>query len=108
MYRRDSHLDTKAIIETMRYCKMWTKEIFLWTKKKFGLNMQGVCDARGRFLDVTINHPGSTSDYLAWITSALKHKVEQEGFLAPGLALYGDNAYVYVHTIQKCFCWTKR
>ena len=56
--------------------------------------MQGVCDVRGRFLDVTINHPGSTSDYLAWITSALKHKVEQEGFLADTLSLYGDNAYV--------------
>ena len=56
--------------------------------------MQGVSDVRGRFLDVTINHPGSTSDYLAWITSGLKHKVEQEGFLAPGLVIYGDNAYI--------------
>lgn len=31
-------------------------------KGKFGLNLQGVCDADSRFLDVSISHPGSTSD----------------------------------------------
>ena len=50
--------------------------------------MQGACDKRGRFLDVSINHPGATSDYLAFITSELHHKLEQPGFLAPGLASF--------------------
>ena len=59
--------------------------------------MQGTCDKRGRFLDVSINHPGATSDYLAFITSELHHKLDQPGFLAPGLALFGDNAYVNSH-----------
>jgi DDE superfamily endonuclease len=62
-------------------------------KKKFGLNMQGTCDVKGRFLDVSIYHPGSTSDYLAFVTSPLFHKLEQPGFLAPGLAIFGDGAY---------------
>lgn len=62
-------------------------------KKKFGLNMMGTVDNMGRFVDVEISHPGSTSDYLAFATSNLKAKIEQPGFLAPGLVLFGDNAY---------------
>jgi hypothetical protein len=33
-------------------------------------------------------------DYLAFSTSALKHKLEISRFLAPKLCLFGDNAYV--------------
>jgi hypothetical protein len=62
-------------------------------KKKFGLNMMGTCDAEGRFLNIQIGHPGSTSDYLAFATSDLKAKLEEPGFLAPGMVLFGDNAY---------------
>jgi hypothetical protein len=40
-------------------------------KKKFGLNLQGVCGVEGRFIDVSIGHPASTSDYLAFSTSKL-------------------------------------
>ena len=36
------------------------KKFFCGRKKKFGLNMQAVCDARRRFLDVEIGHPGAT------------------------------------------------
>ena len=72
---------------------MWQKEIFLWKEKKYGLNMQAACDANRKFLNVSIFHPGSTSDYLAFQTSSLKHKLEKDGFLAPGLCLYCDNAY---------------
>ena len=70
------------------------KKFLCGRKKKFGLNMQAVCDEDCRFLDVAICHPGSTSDYLAFATSPLRHKMEQDGFLAPGLCLFGDNAYV--------------
>jgi hypothetical protein len=62
-------------------------------KKKFGLNMMGTVDFLGRFLDVQIRHPGSTSDYLAFATSDLKALLEKPGFLAPGLVIFGDNAY---------------
>jgi hypothetical protein len=81
----------------MKDCEMTScgpKKFFCGRKKKFGLNMQATCDARARFLDVSICHPGSTSDYLAFATSPLKHKLERPGFLAPGLVLFGDNAYV--------------
>ena len=40
-------------------------------KYKFGLNMQCVCDANWKFLDVSIKHRGATSDYLAFMTSEL-------------------------------------
>jgi hypothetical protein len=55
-------------------------------KGKFGLNMQDVCDAQRRFLDVSLRNPGSDSDYLAFITSDLKHDLGTKGFLANNLA----------------------
>lgn len=62
-------------------------------KKKFGLNMMGTVDFLGRFVDVQISHPASTSDYLAFATSDLKALLEKPGFLAPGLVIFGENAY---------------
>ena len=41
-----------------------------------------------------INFPSSTSDYFAFEQSELKKKIELEGFLHPGLCLFGDNDYV--------------
>ena len=79
--------DVKAI-------KFGPAKFFCGRKKKFGLNMQAVCDARGRFLDVEIKYPGSTSDYFAFDQSELKSMIERKGFLRPGLCLFGDNAYV--------------
>ena len=69
------------------------KKFFCGRKKKFGLNMMGTVDFLGRFLDVDIRHPGSTSDFLVFATSDLKEKLETNGFLAEGLSLFGDNAY---------------
>jgi len=71
-----------------------SKKFFCGRKKKFGMNMQAVCDHEGRFLDVSIAHPASTSDHLCFATSTLKEKLERRGFLSPGLCLFGDNAYV--------------
>ena len=59
--------------------------------------MQATCDAKCRFLDVSIRHPAATSDYLAFVTSLIHHKVSEAGFLADGLCLFGDNAYVSNH-----------
>ena len=81
------------------------KKFFCGRKKKFGVNMMGTVDYLGRFLDVDIRHPGSTSDFLVFATSDLKDKLETHGFLAPGLGLFGDNAYVsspYMVTPYKC------
>jgi hypothetical protein len=70
-------------------------KFFCGRKGKFGLCFQGICDSECHFLDVCIAHPASTSDYLTFCTNSLKHnKLEKEGFLAPGLCLFGDSAYV--------------
>jgi hypothetical protein len=70
------------------------RKFFCVRKHKFGLNLQGTCDSENRFLDVSIVHPASTSDFLAFSTSSLYHKLEKKDFLAPGLCLFGDAAYM--------------
>jgi DDE superfamily endonuclease len=69
-------------------------KIFCGRKKKYGLNLQAVCDAKRRFLDVYIGHPGATSDFLSFMTSPLHICLEQPNYLHPSLCLFGDNAYV--------------
>ena len=64
-------------------------KFFSGRKGKFGLNMQAVCDADGRFLDVYIGCPGSASDYYSFDGSPLKKLIEE-----PGFCLFGDNAYL--------------
>ena len=67
----------------------------MWTEKKiWGLNLQASCDHFKRFTSVSIIYPASTSDFLAFETSRFHTQIKQEGFLAEGLCLYGDNAYV--------------
>ena len=56
--------------------------------------MQAICDHKRRFLDINISHPASTSDYLSFGTSTICNLLEKEGFLCPGLSIYGDNAYI--------------
>ena len=55
--------------------------------------MMGVCDSRRRFIWMEVNMPGAASDFCAFDESALKQKLEAEGFLRPGLCLFGDNAF---------------
>ena len=63
-------------------------------KGKFGLNMQGVCNAWRCFAYISIQHPASASDYLAFVTSSLYQKLTEGTGLPDGYCLYGDNAYV--------------
>jgi DDE superfamily endonuclease len=70
------------------------KKFFCGRKKKFGLNMQATCDHEKRFLDIYLGHPASTSDYLAFCSSPLFCSLETDGFMKPGLCVFGDNAYV--------------
>ena len=65
-------------------CDCGAKKFFCSRNNKFGLNLQAVCDARERFLDVSIEHPGATSNFLAFMTSTLKRMIETPGFLFPG------------------------
>jgi hypothetical protein len=69
------------------------QKYFCGRKHKFGLNCQAICDAKGRFLDISLMFPGSTSDVLSFESSTIYRKL-QEGLLAPGLCLFGDNAYI--------------
>ena len=68
-------------------------KFFCGRKHKFGLNCQAVCNVRGKFLDLSIVYPGSTSDCLAFEGMSLFRKLEG-GLLAPGLCFFGDNAYL--------------
>jgi DDE superfamily endonuclease len=68
-------------------------KFFCGRKHKFGLNCQAVADFRGRFLDMSIKYPASTSDCLAFESSKLYDDLEK-GILAQGLCLFGDNAYI--------------
>ena len=69
------------------------KPYFCGRKKKYGLNMQAICDARRRFIWVDIQFPGATSDYFAFEQSELFQRLQEEGFIKPGLCLFGDAAY---------------
>jgi hypothetical protein len=63
-------------------------KFFCGRKSKFGLNLQGTCDSEGHFLDVSMGHPTSTSNYLSFSTSSLQAKLEKARFLAEGLSLF--------------------
>ena len=68
-------------------------KFFNGRKKKFGLNMQAICDSRSHFLHVGIGHPGASSDCPAFNYSKFKRKLETPGYLADGLVIHGDNAH---------------
>ena len=63
-------------------------------KDKFGLNLQAICDNKLKFIWIDIKWPGATSDYMAWVTTALCHELESTDKLANGMCLVGDNAYI--------------
>lgn len=64
-------------------------------KNKYGLNCQATCDSQGKIIDILCMFPGSTSDYLAFEASTLYQKLKNDpSYLADGLCLFGDNAYV--------------
>ena len=71
-----------------------SKKFFCGRKKRYGLNLQATCDHEKRFTNISISFPAATSDFLSFETSLFKMKLERPGFLAPGLCLFGDNAYI--------------
>ena len=61
---------------------------------KFGLNLQGVCDACQCFTYISVKHPALASEYLSFIMSSLYQQLTQGSGLPNNYCLYGDNAYV--------------
>jgi hypothetical protein len=81
---------------SLAYCKLSKCDpgnCFCSCKNKFGLNLQAVCDAKRRFLDLSIAFPGTTSDCLAFEQGELYSKLE-DGLMVDGLTLFGNNAYL--------------
>ena len=46
-------------------------KFFCGRKGKYRLNLQAGRDACHRFIDVSLQHPASASDYLSYVTSSL-------------------------------------
>jgi DDE superfamily endonuclease len=59
-------------------------KFFCGRKHKYGLNCQAICDARSKFLDVSVMFPGSTSDVLSFESASIFKRLEN-GLLAPGV-----------------------
>ena len=60
-------------------------------KKKYGINVQAMCDAKMRILFVSALCPGKTNDLSAFRHSDLAPRI---GLLPEGYYAMGDNAYV--------------
>ena len=83
---------TEAMCEL---AKCGPRKFFCGRKHKYGLNLQGVCDYESRFLEVSIFHPASVADFLAFQKMQLYHNLETvPDYLAEGLCIFGDAAYV--------------
>ena len=92
------------LIWMIKPCEAWCKEVGVgsanWRchrKDKFGFNLQAICDHKLRFTWIDMQWPGSTSDYMAWVTSDLCMSLEKNyktKTILAGYTLVGDNAYV--------------
>ena len=86
---------TKPTERCCEAAKCGEKHFLCSRKDKFGLNLQAICDDKLRFTWVDIRWPGSTSDYMAWMTSDLCGRLEDgDSLLLDGKCIVGDNAYV--------------
>ena len=65
--------------------------------------MQAVCNSHYKFTAVWIQNPASASNFIAYLTSDLHQMLKTVGFLAAGLALFGDNAYISTNTLVTPF-----
>lgn len=58
-----THKPSTSELESLGY---GPKKFFCGRKKKYGINMQAICDSAGRFIDYELKHPGASADYLAF------------------------------------------
>lgn len=108
LQRRSVHFMERSTHELFKYCTgaidglaihirapsnsevMNQSRFYSGSKKKYCLNMQGVCDAQCRFIAVTCKHVGSTNDAVAYVQGSLKDLCESQQF---PFHWNGDNAY---------------
>ncbi len=74
-----------------------TNQYFSGHKHHFGLNVQCVCDARGRFIYVCVAGPGKTNDARAFPRCEKLQRVIDN--FPPEYFLVGDGAYPLSHTM---------
>ncbi|KAL7476180.1 hypothetical protein ACHAW6_002057 [Cyclotella cf. meneghiniana] len=72
------------------------RQFHCFRKDKFGMVLMAGCDHMCRFRWADIKHPGLTSDYLAFATSNLGLKLENNhnNIIKPGKTMAGDIAWV--------------
>jgi len=68
------------------------ENIYVCRKGFHSVNVQGICDAKLRFLNVVSKYPGSTHDAFVWRNSSVYHHMAQQGTAIPGWLL-GDSGY---------------
>ena len=83
----------KPSISDLASLHFGSTQFYCGHKSKHGLNIQAVCDVNRRFLYVFIGCPGAMSDYLVFLLSPLKHKLDA-GLLKKDFCIFGNNAYV--------------
>ena len=88
-----SHGNLNQILMMFQFHQLGLR-FFCSQKSKFGLNLQGACDVKGRCACTSIGHPVSASYYLDFVTSKLYLNLKHPSFLAPVLVLCVDNACV--------------
>jgi hypothetical protein len=64
--------------------KCGQRRFYCERKSKFGLNCQAICDHNGKFLEVWIGNPASSSDFISFIRSSMYDKLSKPGFLSKG------------------------
>jgi hypothetical protein len=84
-------VDSQTLLSRLCEGGMQLWKILLWTQAQVWF--KAVCDSQGKFLEMSILYPGSTSDCLAFEGICLFTRLEG-GLLAPSLSLFGDNAYL--------------
>ena len=67
-----------------------------YRKDKFGFVLMAGCDHETKFRWADIRHPAVTSDYLAWTSSGVGSKLQEDdcSIVLPGYCIAGDNAFV--------------
>jgi hypothetical protein len=78
------------------HLKIGERMFHCYRKDKYGYLLMAGCDHETRFRWADIRHPAVCSDYLAWVTSDLGGKLEDEdcGIILPDHCIAGDNAFV--------------
>jgi hypothetical protein len=72
-----------------------------YRKDKYGVLLMAGCDYNCRFRWADVKHPGSTSDYTAWITSKLGMKLQHpnQDIVLEDYTIIGDGAFVKSDTM---------